>query len=694
MSRSHPLPLCAEWSDPDQYVDALLSFATSSDLFRNLCGGVHILDFLTREPDLYSTLLPEDWRQFFDQHDIHDILHLLLREDIEPLRAQCHEARAAQPAVVARDVDDSDGRKQYNGRSFPPASLLDYIHDIRRLSLRRDFATTPAAETGQTGSGSRKMIPRRVAVGMNVKKRHEVEHFAHYVDSLCTQVADKRRGREVSHVVDFGSGQNYLGRTLASSYNRNVVAIERRQQNITGANRMDIHAKLLKKNKKDRAKVEEDQAAMAAEEKRCQSCPSCASSSSSSCSLPPLPPAAAAAASFSTSTTVIDTSEGLPGDGRATSAAEDPEKSNKSVTVIEVFGDIDLAPEELRVSSSQNHAHAKPAAENTERMSPKGSMSYIEHDIQDGCLEPLIKHVVEPPAAAAAATDDTAMPNHNGVMVVSLHSCGNLVHHGIRSLVLNPSVVAVAMIGCCYNLMTERLGPTTWKLPILRSLHPRLTATSTAYDPHGFPMSQRFETFPHDSGVGVKLNITARMMAVQAPYNWGREDSEAFFKRHYYRALLQRLLVDKYVVPTPTLYPAVPSDLHAPPGLPQSQSGGTPLIVGSLRKSAFTSFAAYVRAAAAKLGRDSQLGATVRQTLAAVSDEELDGYVRRYRPAKKALSVTWSLMAFSAAVVEAVIVVDRWQFLREQGCVTECWVEPVFAYSESPRNLAVVGIKE
>lgn len=51
-------------------------------------------------------------------------------------------------------------------------------------------------------------------------------------------------------------------------------------------------------------------------------------------------------------------------------------------------------------------------------------------------------------------------------------------------------------------------------------------------------------------------------------------------------------------------------------------------------------------------------------------------------------------MAFSSALVEALIVVDRWQFLREHDTVRDCWVEPVFEYSESPRNLAVVGIKK
>ena len=76
-----------------------------------------------------------------------------------------------------------------------------------------------------------------------------------------------------------------------------------------------------------------------------------------------------------------------------------------------------------------------------------------------------------------------------------------------------------------------------------------------------------------------------------------------------------------------------------------------------------------------------------------LTDEVIDRYEIEWAYAKKNLSVIWSLMAFSAGVVESMIAVDRWLFLREQECVEKCWVEPVFDYAQSPRNLVVVGIK-
>lgn len=63
---------------------------------------------------------------------------------------------------------------------------------------------------------------------------------------------------------------------------------------------------------------------------------------------------------------------------------------------------------------------------------------------------------------------------------------------------------------------------------------------------------------------------------------------------------------------------------------------------------------------------------------------------------KKEIAAIWTLMAFSAGVVETMIVVDRWCFLeeyRERGVVKECWVESVFDFGISPRNLVVVGVK-
>lgn len=649
MPRPRPLPLPEEWTDPDAYVDALLSFTTSSELFIHVCGGVHILDFLTREPDLYDSLLPLDWRTFFEKHDIQDILDLLLREDIPSLLQQSRGFSESDPS---RDAEAS-----WRGQPLPPIDLLEYIHQIRRLSLGRDFTSR------QPGKVS---LPHHLSVGMNQKKYHEVAHFSRYVNDLCDTVAEER-GEAISHIVDFGSGQNYLGRTLASPpYNKHIIAIERKHQFISGAKGMDIHAKLAKKQKRIVYKTSGRRSRKGLENDQ----------------------------DTTPSTPEVELVENIPIDASTEPGAGDGEDS----TVFNVLLDIDIQPDEWGTSPYKNGPPKKSVGKNEDELPLKGTMDYIEHEIKDGYLEPIIKDVIrsrclETKGSQGPAVDRDSRPEGKAedpnVMVISLHSCGNLLHHGVRSLVLNPSVKAIAMIGCCYNLVTERLGPATYKVPILRTQHPRLTQDACAYDPHGLPMSKRLESYEHISGTGVKLNITARSMSLQAPYNWGREDSEAFFTRHFYRALLQRIFVDRGVVEKPVN----PTDLYGlETGGPDAV--GNPLIVGSLRKAAFTSFSAYVHAAVAKLSKDPHNGEKVKARMAGITEEEVKRYEVEYWPRKKHLSVTWALMAFSSALVEALIVVDRWQFLREHDTVRDCWVEPVFEYSESPRNLAVVGIKK
>ncbi|TKA80115.1 hypothetical protein B0A49_01361 [Cryomyces minteri] len=475
---------------------------------------------------------------------------------------------------------------------------------------------------------------------MNVKKIHEVSHFARFIDKLTANIADSQ-DRRITHLVDFGSGQNYLGRALASQpYDKHVVAIESRPHNIEGAKFYDVTAKLAVKEQVLRNKKEY----------------------------------------------------------RAEMEAANKKTSFKRKTALQIHEDADKIIAQIELG----RAIVQPSVEG------RGSIQYVEHRIEDGNLESVIKQIIPNLDTAAKAYANSVGtqqldPLLKGkpltadrdtelrLMVISLHSCGNLVHHGIRSLLQNPSVQSVALVGCCYNLMTERLGPPSYKLPTLRPNHPRLVETSTACDPHGFPMSDRLCSYKtSNKEEGIRLNITARMMAVQAPQNWGEKDSEAFFKRHFFRALLQRIFLDYGIVDAPKVDDDNGSDQENSTG----NSGTQPLIIGSLRKSCYDSFTSYVRGAIAKLStQDSERGVLEQRRLSGVGDADIQDYEHRYQERKKELSIMWSLMAFSAGVIEAVIVVDRYLFLKEQPEVRAAWVEPVFEYAQSPRNLVVVGVK-
>jgi hypothetical protein len=165
---------------------------------------------------------------------------------------------------------------------------------------------------------------------------------------------------------------------------------------------------------------------------------------------------------------------------------------------------------------------------------------------------------------------------------------------------------------------------------------------------------------------GVRLNITARMMAVQAPFNWGVTDSELFFTRHFYRALLQRIFLDRGVVSAPLdeqglVGGAVSANGHTSqvnwtppsgrgPGL-SSDGKSTPLTIGTLRKFVYSDFVSYVRAALAKLTAENSFCEVdpnfIKEKMDGLTDDDIRDYEVSYAERKKELSVMWSLMAFS-----------------------------------------------
>ncbi|KAF5630917.1 hypothetical protein F52700_7136 [Fusarium sp. NRRL 52700] len=591
-----PLPFNGNFSSPEEYIDELLKFVRTSETFQILCGGVHILDFFTIEPGLFHYAIPKEWHAFVLSRSLMEFLDLLMRDDLDNLNLEGELA---------------------------PESLIDYIRTVRSLSLGRSF--TPPSE-------KLPVLPRSVAVGMNVKKTHEVINFADYLARLSEDISSQC-GYEISHYVDFGSGQNYLGRAMASEpYNRHVVAVEGRENNVTAARGLDVSSGLAVKPKVMRNKK--------------------------------------------LWTKILE--------ARGPDGQEDPEALAKAIR--EVAGDeaFEFRPvKELEAEYTVEKG--------------KGSVQYISGRLETGDLADVIAQI-DPGSQTEDEKKDLSL------MAMSIHSCGNLSHFGIRSLVLNRDIRAVAIVGCCYNLMTEKLGPPTYKhaflRPTLQAVNGRLVRESEKHDPQGFPMSKKFSTYQGD---GVRLNITARMMACQAPQNWTEKESAGFFSRHFYRAVLQKMFLDRGVVKKVRHTGSQAKSQADTAASTQDDSESpfdistNPVIIGSLRKSCYGSFKSYVRGAVEKLTTNNeykQYATVMQEKMGDISDEEIERYEALYLPRKKELCAVWSLMAFSAMAVESLIVSDRWTFLKEHDdLVRHAWVETVFDYQQSPRNLVVVGVK-
>jgi hypothetical protein len=583
-----PLPHSDDFSSADEYVDGLLHFVTNSDLFQIFGGGqIHILDAYTTEPGSFASAVPKEWQTFLLETKPITLLDFLMRDDLS----------------VAPDPDSPR----------PPEPLVQYVKDIRKFSLDRSFNPRP---------GKLSVLPRQVALGMSAKKKMEVLHFSSYLSSLSDDIA--RASGAVTHYVDLGSGQNYLGRTLASPpYNKHIVAVESKEANMAGAKDLDILSGLAEREKRIRNKK-----------------------------------------LYHRILEAVDPS-----------LHNDEEALRRAAKELGV-SDEDMATIDLR---SRKELQATYAVEEG-----KGSIEYVVGRLEHADLTGVLSQL--------RGQENGVRQEDLRMMAISIHSCGNLSHYGIRSLVQNESLRACAIVGCCYNLMTEKLGPPTYKPPFsrptLQPINARVARESERRDPQGFPMSERVSTY---GGDGIRLNITARMMACQAPQNWTDKESDSFFTRHFYRAVLQKIFLDKGVISR--VYHGQETDKDSP-----FNSSTNPVIIGSLRKHCYTSFNAYVRGAITKLTTNSdfsQYSQTIKEKMGDITDEEIAQYEEAFRHRKRELSAVWSLMAFSACVVESLIVVDRWLFLREHSdIVQDCWVETVFDYRESPRNLVVVGIKK
>ncbi|CAK7239854.1 MAG: hypothetical protein STHCBS139747_001289 [Sporothrix thermara] len=669
------LPHSDEFASADDYVEQLLHYVASTPVFQILCGGVHIMDFYTSDPGLFYSVVPTEWQAFLLDREPMELLDFLLRDDVD---------------AVGADTAVSDGRVP------PPASLVRYVRDVRRFSLQRNVLSPAAADSTK--------LPRKITMGMNVKKIHEVTQFSAYVDRLADAVSEEAPATPITHLVDVGSGQNYLGRALASkslrpaaedaskdtarqTRRRGVVAVESKGHNIAGAKGLDMMTGVMAaparpmRNKKLYQQMLSEKGGGAKQTEKARN---------------------RIARSAETDDGAAD--EAVPAKQPKPPSAIVADMRSRNEIAAEAYAQI----QQIQQTQGEQGAQKEQISQASTATESDNLIQYVEGRLENGDLSHVLSQV-QPLRQDDGAGIDSDVPS--SFLTVSIHSCGNLSHYGLRALELNPDVRAVAIVGCCYNLLTERLGPPTYKVPGMRprpTLQPvngRVMREEERRDPEGFPMSARFASYsPGDSEnaeVGIRFNITARMMACQAPANWTEADSESFFTRHFYRAILQRIFLDRGVLQRVRLE-----------GQADDEEGAavSPIIIGSLRKACYASLSAYVRGAVAKIAvqgngngtassaENAAVNAAVAEKMADLTDADLDDYNVRYGNARRRreLSAVWSLMAFSAGVVESAIVADRWQYLREQqarGLVRDCWVESVFSYDQSPRNLVVVGIR-
>lgn len=111
-----------------------------------------------------------------------------------------------------------------------------------------------------------------------------------------------------------------------------------------------------------------------------------------------------------------------------------------------------------------------------------------------------------------------------------------------------------------------------------------------------------------------------------------------------------------------------------------------PPVVGRMNnKRDFTSFPVYVQAA---LRRFKLPGAiTDEEAIEFEAHARLQGYDRQ-------LVIVWTLRILLAPIIETIILVDRWMYLKESLPDAHVWMWPLFDKVASPRNVVIAGLKK
>lgn len=235
-------------------------------------------------------------------------------------------------------------------------------------------------------------------------------------------------------------------------------------------------------------------------------------------------------------------------------------------------------------------------------------------------------------------------------LICGLHCCGDLSSTMIRSFqnhlsckYQKASVAALVSLGCCYQMLTEKCVEN--RNPQTKNGFPLSTAASSLY-----------------------LGLNTRMVACQATKRWSVdfEDFAESIRRLYYRACLEKLLKDQGIK-TPTM------DIAN--ALLPNASGER-----GIKKLSVTEYSDPILYTTAALKR---LGSTK-----SIPDGTILATFDWHQSSIKEIQAIWTCRTLLGDVVESLILIDRYLFLKENGMHAEICsiVDP----SISPRNMAII----
>ncbi|KAK8140014.1 hypothetical protein PG984_000080 [Apiospora sp. TS-2023a] len=168
----------------DDYATSICDLL-ESPLVRQITGGIHVNDALIQNA---WDALPQEWTRWWSSLPDHRLAQHHLIDSID----DTHDSITPGPPV-----------------GIPPESLTKWLEQLRSASLPRAQRAGPCIN-----------LPPELMAQMNTKKIVEVSVAAAFIRDACAE-------RNITRVIDIGSGQGYLSVTLAYLFPQlRVLAID------------------------------------------------------------------------------------------------------------------------------------------------------------------------------------------------------------------------------------------------------------------------------------------------------------------------------------------------------------------------------------------------------------------------------------------------------------------------------------
>lgn len=296
------------------------------------------------------------------------------------------------------------------------------------------------------------------------------------------------------------------------------------------------------------------------------------------------------------------------------------------------------------------------------------------------------------------------IPRDSKLCLIGLHTCGDLAPAMMKLFLAHDRAQCMVNVGCCYHRITER------ETDGYNHMLPNGEQETDHYHhsccnhQHGeehqheeplYPMSQ----FVKDQG-GLLLTNGGKVLACAALDKWNTEqDALNNFRRNAHRCALEAFLHEYQGPPNQLTGHNDSNDRNHKNDHHVVNQSSAVYCIGSISDQ-YSTFVPYALQSIRTMERKGLIVRYSRLDQLMRGDEqelcrELQTFYRTLNPRHDErvtqLEIYWSLRALLGPLLEALIIVDRFLFLREQG--VEADVVRAFDGELSPRNMVLLGRK-